>query len=212
MERCLEGEEAAILELKELHNSYLKNVLFSYRAAEGEVDEVISNLWLDCLSATPPKLALLNRYNGKSALKSWLGAIAVNRWLSLKRRHSVHARVISELQTSNDCNADGEATSNPSVIDIEILRIIAAALQKSFSECSDEEVVLLHLIHLHHLTQREVSTLWKAHESQISRKLGVAEAKIQNATLKEIKSQDPHLEINWNDFVRLCESTNLLLK
>lgn len=206
VEQCLGGNVEAIEELKSLHEDSFRHLLFSYRSTEDEAEEIIAQLWVDCLTHQPPGLPLLMRYNGRATLKSWLGAIVVNRWLSLKRRQATHSRVVSKLQAA----AESESP-NDSLVDLELLQLLAASLQKGLQGCSDEDIVLLHLVHLHELTQREVANLWKVHESQISRKLRAAEAHIAETTLRELRQSDEQLEITWKDFIRLCESTNLLL-
>jgi len=201
-----EGQADAVDEIKSLCAGSLQSLLFSYRATEEEIEEITAQLWVDCFVGSATRLPLLMRYNGKASLKSWLGAIAVNRWLSLKRRQSVHSKVVHQLQSTTAANLHED-----SLVDLELLQLIAASLKQGLADCTDEDIVLLHLVHIHDLTQREVANLWKVHESQISRRLRAAEGKVADKTLQELKKNDRHLDITWSDFIRLCESMNLLL-
>ena len=94
VQQCLEGNEEAISELKKSLTPFLSKVLASYGASKDEIDEILAQLWGDCLMGPRP---LFHVFNGKSALKSWLTAISVNRWISLKRREAQHARAMQHL-------------------------------------------------------------------------------------------------------------------
>ena len=83
VQQCLEGNEEAVSELKRSLTPFLSKVLGSYGASRDEIDEILAKLWGDCLVGPRP---LFHVFNGRSALKSWLTAICVNRWISLKRR------------------------------------------------------------------------------------------------------------------------------
>ena len=91
VQQCLEGSEEAINELKKNLTPFLTKVLASYGASKDEIDDILAQLWGDCLTGPRP---LFHVFNGKSALKSWLTAISVNRWISLKRREAQHARAM----------------------------------------------------------------------------------------------------------------------
>ena len=94
VQQCLEGNEEAIVELKRSLTPFLSKVLASYGASKDEIDEILAQLWGDCLTGPRP---LFHVFNGRSALKSWLTAICVNRWISLKRREAQHARAMQRL-------------------------------------------------------------------------------------------------------------------
>jgi hypothetical protein len=67
-------------------------------------------------------------------------------------------------------------------------------------------MLMLRLVYLNTLTQREVGRMWGWHESKVSRCLTQAMTDIQATTLSEIKRRDPWLDLAWEDFVELCES------
>jgi RNA polymerase sigma-70 factor len=211
VQKCLDGDENAQVELRMSHDSYLRNVLQSYRAGEAEIDEILAQLWLDCLLEQGDRPPLLQRYNGRSALRSWLSAIVTNRWLSLMRRQTVHNKVIDRLSDSPDYPSFDEGDLSD-LVDVELMEIIEGALRRGFAACTSEEIVMLHLVHLHQLTQREVASLWGCHESYVSRRLKSAEERIAEITLETIRAYDPLVNLNWTDFLRLCETTNSLFR
>jgi RNA polymerase sigma factor (sigma-70 family) len=206
VQQCIEGSEEAIGELKRSLTPFLSKVLASYGASKDEIDEILAQLWGDCLVGPRP---LFHVFNGRSALKSWLTAICVNRWISLKRREAQHTRAIHSLTIDAERpSASGRsATSHP---DSSIIEILGPALQQAFAACDVEEMVLLQLVHMHGVTQREIASLWKWHESRVSRHIKRAEAKIAEHTLRTVKETDPYLELGWQDFVELCRCVEVL--
>jgi len=211
VQKCLNGEEDALTSLRTVYDPYLRNVLQSYRAGEAEIEEILAQLWMDCLIERDGRPPLLHRYNGRSALRSWLAAIVTNRWLSLMRRQTVHNKVIDRLADSPDYPSFDEGDLSD-LVDVELMEIIEEALRKGFAACTSEEIVMLHLVHLHELTQREVAALWNCHESYVSRRLKSAEERISEITLETIRAYDPLVNLTWTDFLRLCESTNFLFR
>jgi RNA polymerase sigma factor (sigma-70 family) len=202
VQQCLEGSEEAINELKKSLTPFLTKVLASYGASKDEIDEILAQLWGDCLTGPRP---LFHVFNGKSALKSWLTAISVNRWISLKRREAQHARAMQHLAI--DAEQPGKSTSQP---DSAIIEILGPALRRAFAACDVEELILLQLVHVYGVTQREIASLWKWHESRVSRHIKRAEERIAQLTLQAVKETDPYLELRWTDFVELCRSVELL--
>jgi len=211
VQQCLNGEEAAIEFLRATYTPYLRNVLQGYRALDADIEETLAQFWVDCLLEHGKHPPLFLRYNGKSTLRSWLAAIVTNRWLSLMRRRSVHGKVVNQLADSLEYPAFDEGGFGD-LVDLELMKIIEAAIRKAFAACTSEEIVMLHLVHLHELTQREVAAMWGCHESYVSRHLKNAEGKISEITLGSIHRYDPLINLNWTDFLRLCESTNFLFR
>jgi RNA polymerase sigma factor (sigma-70 family) len=206
VQKCLEGNEEAISELKRGLTPFLSKVLASYGASKDEIDEIVAQLWADCLTGPRP---LFHVFNGKSALKSWLTAISVNRWISLKRRETQHARAMERLAIETE---ESQPPSRAAQSDSSIVEILGPALRRALTACDVEELILLQLVHIHGVTQREVASLWKWHESRVSRHIKRTEEKIAKLTLQEVKETDPYLELRWNDFIELCQSVEVLRK
>ena len=206
VQKCLEGSEEAIRELKKGLTPFLSKVLASYGASRDEIDEILAQLWGDCLTGARP---LFHVFNGKSALRSWLTAISVNRWISLKRREAQHARAMQHLAYDAE-NSQQMGKPGASQPDSSVIEILGPALRRAFAACDVEELILLQLVHVHGVTQREIASLWKWHESRVSRHIKRSEAKIAELTVQAVKETDPYLELRWNDFVELCRSVELL--
>lgn len=211
VQRCLGGEESAVDYLRTYYGPYLRNVLQGYRVPDADIHEILAQLWVDCIVEREDRPPLLARYNGKSALRGWLSAIVTNRWLSLMRRKAVHRKVVDQLTDSLEYPSFDDGGVGD-LVDLELMKIIEGALRRAFEACTPEEIVMLHLVHLHELTQREVAAVWRCHESYVSRHLKSAEQKIADITLERIRRYDSLINLTWTDLLRVCESTNFLFR
>src|SRR4029077_1503232 len=117
VQQCLEGNEEAISGLKRGLTPFLSKVLASYGASKDEIDEIVAQLWSDCLTGPRP---LFRVFNGGSALKSWLTAISVNRWISIRRHEAQHARAMQHLaiDSENSHVPNRSARSDPTILEI----------------------------------------------------------------------------------------------
>lgn len=207
-QRCLEGEEEAVTKLQANCNPYLAHVLYEYKASPSEVEELLAQLWADCLAGTATHPPLLQVYNGTASISTWLTAILLNRWFSLKRRQATHEKAVTSIKTTNESlSLDLEPAAD---VDRDLIATLERALRQAFTDCNAEEIILLQLVHMHQITQRELAGIWGCHESQVSRRLRSVEEKVAATTMANLRQIDPFLQLDWRDFLRLCESANLL--
>src|SRR6185503_12423903 len=87
-----------------------------------------------------------------------------------------------------------------------LVEMLRDSLQSAFAACPAEDMLMLRLVYLHGLTQRELMKMWGWSESKVSRKLSSAMQQIEETTLKTLKQKDPWLDLKWQDFVDLCET------
>lgn len=204
VERCLEGCEDSMVALKGGNSAYLDSVLRVSGASPGESEEILASLWRDCLVSRPGKPPLLAKYNGISALRQWLAAIVVNRWISLKRAQAARERA-HEKAAADDCLYRDSILPDPELSDI-----LERAVRDAVALCTAEEVVIFRLIYLYDLTQKEVASVFGMTESTLSRNLKRAEAMLSREILRRVRQADPHLDVCWEDFLRLCDAMALL--
>jgi DNA-directed RNA polymerase specialized sigma24 family protein len=175
-------------------------------ATPAEAEDLLSQLWVDCVVGDAHKKPLLSRYNGLSPLRAWLKAIAMNRWISLKRAQTVHMRAIEQLAP-----ATGTANDRPDAVhSLEIRSLLAPAIRRGLDACASEDLILLQLIHVHKLTRREVAVVWGWDESKMSRRLRDASNRISTLAMEHVKKADPNLDITWTDLLDLCEAQSIL--
>ena len=200
--QVIEGQVEALASFRSRVEPSLRKRLLARGASEDEADDILCAVWSRCV----PGLggggeSLLAAYDGRSSPTTWLATVAVNRWLDRKRKETVHARwVKKEQDLGNTLPAHGETAP-----DGPLLALLKDALERAFQQCDAEALVLLRLVHVHGLSQRDLAAVWGCREYTISRHLGKAVKGISKATLAHIRQTDSHLELKWEDFLALCE-------
>jgi hypothetical protein len=85
-----------------------------------------------------------------------------------------------------------------------LMDLLSRCVMKAFSETDPEILLMLRLVHIHGVTQREIGRMWRWHESKVSRSLDHAGKMIKKRVLAEVKKTDPWLRLAWEDFSDLC--------
>ena len=199
----LSVNSVAAAELRSRYHGRLVAVLCARGASATEAEDLVADLWSDCFAAPPNRQTLLSKYQGRCALESWLLTVATHRLIDLKRRQSFRVEVPASDRSSDDFF---DRRPQPESVPREesLLRLLRAAIRNAFSRRDSESVLMLKLVHLHQLTQREIARMWGWHESKVSRALEVARESIARDILVELKRTDPWLELRWEDFLDLC--------
>ena len=208
VQKILAGDAGQMNELALRHTSLLERTLVSRGAKPAEAEDLVANLWRDCLPKPGVGRSLLEKYKGPTLLQSWLTTVVTRRLIDFKRRQR-HVVFASSTQTPHllhdrpapECSPPGEH---------DLKRLLHHCLRHALDSCSPEELLVLRLVHSHGLTQREVCALWGSHESKVSRLLKQAMRRIERHTLECAREQDPWLDLTWEDFVALCEAETIL--
>ena len=213
VQRCLEGEEPAIIHLRERHRSALVNYLIHAGATVAEAHELVEELWAECLAERRLRRPRLATYLGNSPLQSWLKAVALNNLIQLKRREARRTRIIREEPiTENDGDAEGgvaeTADGANAPTEQPLLEIIRGAVEFAFRECDPQDFVLLQFAHANGLRGRELAQMFGCSEAKISRDLEAARRQVVKDTMAYVRQQDPWLELKWEDFVELCRAVS----
>jgi len=207
-EQCWLGQAERLTELRDHYHAVLTSMLLARGATYTEASDLLADLWGDCVSDDGEKPSLLERFSGKCPIKSWLITVATNRLFDLKRRQRLRRVIAPSLDDSLE---DGSAMLDiceceAGAKDEAIASLLQESLEKAFSLCPTEVLLMLHLIHLHGLTQREIARMWGWHESKVSRHLANAMEQIEATTLQLMSQADPWMQLTWQDFVDLCET------
>jgi len=193
--KCLDGEASALRRMQARFGGDLQAFLLGAGATKSEADELITNLWTDCITGKP----LLLRYRGTAPLIAWLKTVLMNDLVDRRRRQSVEKSAGEALS-----GLDPEPARRRNPLDAPLFGIMRHALTRAFGSCPAEAVVMLQLVHLYGLTQREVCSIWGYTESKVSRKLSAAVRHIANETMRAVGNADEWLEIQWEDFLDFC--------
>jgi RNA polymerase sigma factor (sigma-70 family) len=202
--KCRHGDPEALAALRENCHGSLLGILLSRGADRTEAEDLLADLWSDCVPGQDDRPSILEKFSGKCTLQGWLATVATNRWVDRKRKQSRFIDPTRDRTTETDYIHRIEAVSYAS--DDTLIALLRDCLKAAFVQCAPEVRVLLRLVHLHELSQREIVKMLGWSESKVSRFLKTATEEIEKHTLAEVKKRDPWLELTWQDFIELCET------
>jgi RNA polymerase sigma factor (sigma-70 family) len=205
--KCRRGDIGALADLRDKTNSSLLGILLSRGADRTEADDLLADLWADCVPGNDDKPSLLEKFSGKCSLHGWLATVATNRWIDRKRKQARHVEMGqdgADMAIRDSLTSLQAADLSPP--DQTLVTLLRDSLKAAFDHSSPEARVLLRLVYLYGLSQRDIVRMLGWSESKVSRYLSNAMQEIEKHTLAEIKRRDPWLELNWDDFVDLCET------
>jgi len=208
VQSVLAGDSQQMNALVRAYTPFLERTLVARGAQSTEAEDVVASLWLDCLPRPGTGESLLHRFKGTLPLRAWLRTVAVRRLIDYKRRQ--WRRPETPAGDTPAMLHDRPAPACPTDEGEDLRTILRQSLQHALGSCSTEELVILRLVHLHGLTQREIGLLWNTHESRISRILAQAMRRIEIRSLFHARTLDPWLELTWKDFLSLCEAERIL--
>jgi RNA polymerase sigma factor (sigma-70 family) len=209
VQQCLAGENEALSKLYADFLSPVLNLLVSRGVEATLAKEVIGALWADCVVRRDGQPALLEKFNSKSSLCTWLFRVALNRVFD---RNRADQRVNYLTIPSRSAELEGEdlllaeMPAAERVAEPDLAALLRECLQAGFEACPAEDLLKLRLNFLHGLTQRELARLWDCHEVTIARDTQRALQLIADQTLRAIKRRDPRLRLTWDDFLELCDA------
>ena len=207
VQRVLSGEPAAAAELRSRYNGKLVGVLRARGANQTESEDLVADLWADCFAPKGDREPLLSKYQGRCALESWLLTVATNRLVDLKRRQSFRVDVPPSPDSPEDF-FDRRPQPEKPTSERQLVVLRRDAIKRAFAKQEPDAVLMLKLVHLHELSQREIARMWGWHESKVSRTLDVTRQNVSRMILSELKRIDPWLELRWEDFVELCAGSS----
>lgn len=207
VQRVLAIDVPAASELRTRYHGKLVGVLRSRGANSTEAEDLVADLWTDCFAPRGNRQPLLTKYQGRCALDSWLLTVATNRLVDLKRRQSFRVDV-PPSPDSNEDFFDRRPQPEKPTSEKPLLNLLRDAIHRAFAKQDPDAVLMLKLVHLHQLSQREISRMWGWHESKVSRTLDATRTSVAKNIMLELKKVDPWLELRWEDFVELCAGSS----
>jgi RNA polymerase sigma factor (sigma-70 family) len=204
------GQPEALAALREQCHAPLLHTLLARGASRTEAEDLLADLWTDCVPGAADRPSLLEKFSGRCSLPSWLATVATNRWIDLRRRQTRRGEGVVPTDREGEGDPlDRLAAPAMSASEEPLVELLRASLRAAFARCAPEAMVLLRLVYLHGLTQREVARMLGWSEFKVSRHLAEAMRDIEATTLRELQRRDPWLELTWQDFVDLCETHQL---
>ena len=208
-QECLAGKASALAYLQDTYREPLLAYLQGAGARPHEAHEIVAELWSDCVASQTGNLPKLARYNGASALKTFLNTITLNVLLSRRRREKYAAEPLpDEPAEAADANHSSGPADPTEALEEPLLKLMREAIQAAFMACPAEDFVLLHLALTDDLHVMELSKMFDRSKSALSRDVQRTAQEIAKATMQNIKANDPWLELKWEDFLDLCRTAS----
>lgn len=205
VQRILDGDVEALGALRERLHSQLSAALIARGARRAEAADLLADLWSDCVPKGAEGVSLLEKYHGRSPLPAWLGTVVTHRWVDSRRRAAKCAGSLDEtVFLTSASGPEAMRTERLTLVDSALSGMIQTALQEAFAGLRVDALVMLRLVHLHGLTQRELGRMWGWHETRVSRHLQRNMKRIRDLTLAGLATRDPWLKLEWEDLVEVC--------
>jgi RNA polymerase sigma factor (sigma-70 family) len=201
LERCRRGdlEELARVyaELLPLIQGYLQNLGASAMEAETLAAEVLS----DCLVGTLARPPLIQKYQGRSSLSTWVSAVARNRYFDFMRGQKMDQTIASNLQ---EALMAGEGWVENTVHEEHIFNTLRHALIQAFQALSATDAVLLHLVHGYKVDQRILARSLGWSDTKMSRHLSSLRSGLKQQVNSSLHDTGRGEYPKWEDLVQVC--------
>lgn len=206
---CLAGDNDATSAIHTSYGQRLLGLLINRGATNTEASDLLGDLWGElAVGKNGQQEGLLLKYHGKCSLYTWLATVATHRLVDLKRRQRFQGNLPAMQDDPNDGgnNFDQLPARAVDYTESALTRLMRDSLREALKECPSDAYLLLQLVYIHGVMQREAARMFGWHESKISRTLDQAMADIAARTIRNVRAADPWLEVNWEDFLQLCQS------
>src|ERR1041385_8040831 len=86
--KCRRGDVEALAQMRDQCHGSLLGILMSRGADRTEAEDLLADLWADCVPGNDDRPSILEKFSGKCTLQGWLATVATNRWVDRKRKQS----------------------------------------------------------------------------------------------------------------------------
>ncbi len=205
--QCLEGNPDTLEVVQGRFHPVLHSILRARGATATEAEDLLADLWGDCVPRGDECASLLEKYHGRCALQAWLATVATHRWVDWKRRQAKCAGSLNDTVAPDNFHKQPLAVTVQPLTESALSSLLRSALKDAFAACAAETLLMLRLVHLHGLTQREVGRMWGWHEAKVSRSLQSTMDTVRERTLAGLHKADPVLHLEWDDLLEVCAHT-----
>jgi len=210
VDRAVNGDVAAAQDFQETYRPMLERVLMSRGVDRLQAEDLVADIITECFGAgkngqTRP---LIEKFEGRSSLSTWMIRITWNRWLDLKRRDKFRGELPSyddEDGRSGD-QFDRVAGDNPDdhLLDSDLSELMGRAICEAFASLGPDVLLMMKLSYLHGVSQANIARMWQCDQTRVSRALTAAREQVATVTMQRIREADSSLKLEWEDFQKLC--------
>ncbi len=209
-DRALSGEVAAVKEFNGTYKPMLERVLMSRGVDRLQAEDLVADIIAECFGAgkngqTRP---LIEKFEGRSSLSTWMIRITWNRWLDLKRRDKFRGDLPS-YDDDDDRSVDQfdrVAGGDPGdeLLDSDLSELMGRAIREAFDSLGPDVLLMMKLSYLHGVSQANIARMWQCDQTRVSRSLTAAREQVAAVTMQRIREADSTLKLEWEDFQKLC--------
>lgn len=210
VDRALDGDREAVDEFQNSYRPMLVRVLMSRGVEQGQAEDLVADVVAECFGAgkhgqTRP---LLEKFEGRSSLATWMIRTIWNRWLDLKRRDKFRGE-LPVYDDDDDRSVDGfdrlaGEDADDTLLDSDLRELMGRAIRDAFDSLGPETLLMLKLSYLHGVSQATIAKMWQCDQTRVSRTLTGARQQVARVTMKHIQEADDSLQLEWEDFQKLC--------
>ena len=210
VDRAVGGDATAVREFQETYRPMLERLMMSRGVDRIQAEDLVADIIAECFGAgkngqTRP---LIEKFEGRSSLSTWMIRITWNRWLDLKRRDKFRGELPS-YDDDDDRSGDrfdrvaGESPED-SLLDSDLSELMGRAIREAFDSLGPDVRLMLKLSYLHGISQAAIARMWQYDQTRVSRTLTAAREQVAAVTMQRIREADSSLQLEWEDFHKLC--------
>lgn len=210
VDRALAGDPVAVREFQDTYKPLLERVLTSRGANPVHAEDLVADVVAECFGAgkngqTRP---LLEKFEGRASLSTFMIRTTWNRWLDLKRRDKFRGElpVHDEDEERGGDQFDRLAGEDPEegFLDADLSELMGRAIREAFDSLGPDVLLMLKLSYLHGVSQASIARMWQCDQTRVSRTITTARQQVAKVTMQRIREADEGLRLEWEDFQKLC--------
>lgn len=210
VDRAISGDGEAVKGFLEEYQPMLERVMMSRGIEKVHAQDLVADVIAECFGAgkkgqTRP---LLEKFEGRSSLSTWMIRITWNRWLDLKRRDKFRGELPAyeddDERAGDRFDRVAGEVAEEELLDQDLSELMGKAIKEAFDSLEPEVLLMLKLSYLHGISQTAIARMWQCDQTRVSRALTSAREQIASVTMRAIQESDSGLSLEWEDFQRLC--------
>ena len=210
VDRAVSGDVAAVRDFQETYRPMLERVLMSRGVDRLQAEDLVADIIAESFGAgkSGQTRPLIEKFEGRSSLSTWMIRITWNRWLDLKRRDKFRGELPSYDDDDDRLGDqfDRVAGNNPDdeLLDSDLSELMGLAIREAFDSLGPDVLLMMKLSYLHGVSQANIARMWQCDQTRVSRSLTAAREQVAVVTMQRIREADSSLMLEWEDFQKLC--------
>lgn len=210
VDRAMDGDAVAVREFQDTYRPLLERVLMSRGVDRVQAEDLVADVVAECFGAgkSGQTRPLLEKFEGRSSLSTWMIRTTWNRWLDLKRRDKFRGELPSyeddDERSGDQFDRVAGADPDENVLDSDLSELMGRAIREAFDSLGPEILLMLKLSYLHGISQSVIARMWQCDQTRVSRTLTAARQQVAAETMRRIRESDAAIHLEWEDFQKLC--------